>query len=65
MEPPTVDSVDSRIKEPMKIIHKEQDIITAFAINQVRKVEGWSLLYKCMCIMIVFQHVTVVLMISN
>lgn len=30
------DSLDSRIKEPMKIIHKEQDIITAFAINQVR-----------------------------
>jgi hypothetical protein len=29
------DVVDSRIKEPMKIIHKEQDIITAFAINQV------------------------------
>ncbi|VDI15898.1 Hypothetical predicted protein [Mytilus galloprovincialis] len=28
------DSLDSRIKEPMKIIHKEQDIITAFAINQ-------------------------------
>ncbi|CAC5419373.1 DMXL [Mytilus coruscus] len=28
------DSLDNRIKEPMKIIHKEQDIITAFAINQ-------------------------------
>lgn len=26
--------VDGRVKEPMKIIHKEQDIITAFAINQ-------------------------------
>lgn len=24
-----------KMKEPMKIIHKEQDIITAFALNQV------------------------------
>lgn len=24
-----------KLKEPMKIIHKEQDIITAFALNQV------------------------------
>ncbi|XP_052099551.1 dmX-like protein 2 isoform X2 [Mytilus californianus] len=35
------DSLDSRIKEPMKIIHKEQDIITAFAINQGHNMENF------------------------
>ena len=32
-----------KMKEPMKIIHKEQDIITAFALNQVCL---WSLKSK-------------------
>lgn len=31
-----MDGLDSpKLPEPFKIIHKEQDIITAFAINQV------------------------------
>ena len=33
----SLDGVDGprKVQEPMKIIHKEQDIITAFALNQV------------------------------
>lgn len=30
-----VEDGNSKLREPMKIIHKEQDIITAFAISQV------------------------------
>ena len=31
----TGSSDDPRLQDPMKVVHKEQDIITSFAVNQV------------------------------
>jgi hypothetical protein len=38
----TGSSDEPRLQDPMKIVHKEQDIITSFCINQVDE----SLRYK-------------------
>ena len=37
MQDSSLDGIDGprKVSEPMKIIHKEQDIITAFALNHV------------------------------
>ena len=37
-----LDGVHAAVDEPMQIIHKEQDTIAAFCINQVRRVILYS-----------------------
>ena len=49
----TGSSDDPRLQEPMKVVHKEQDIITSFAVNQVTSQCFISLSvphFLCVCI---------------